>query len=119
YARQGSALRGENQRKTGAADSAHAFRKSAVRVLQTDWPGRPIDAGCSFSFVLVVDVDADGSQQDDALDHLLVIDPDAEDGHDVLHHAHHECADAGAETLADAPRCGGAADEACRDHVQL
>src|ERR1700712_4786665 len=38
-----------------------------------------------FLLVLVVDVDADSGQQDDALDHLLVIDADAENGHAVVH----------------------------------
>src|SRR5471030_1677197 len=69
--------------------------------------------------VLVVDVYADRGQQDDALDHLLVIDADADDGHAVVHHAHHECADDGAENLADAARVRRAADEAGRDHVEL
>ena len=39
---------------------------------------------------LVVDVDEHGAEQHQALDHLLVVDADAEDRHAVVHHAHDE-----------------------------
>ena len=69
--------------------------------------------------VLVVDVEEHGGQQHQALDHLLVVDADAQDRHAVVHHAHDEGADHRAHDLADAARGRGAADEAGRDHVEL
>src|SRR5258708_28758122 len=41
-------------------------------------------------FVLVVDVDEHRGEQHQALNDLLIVDADAEDGHAVVHHAHHE-----------------------------
>src|SRR4051812_31460859 len=122
YARQSSALRGEKTnaslRAANGALTAGSLGRTPRRRACRPW--RPVDAGRSLlSLVLVVDVDADGGQQHDALDHLLVIDADAEDGHAVVHHAHPECADDGAQNLAHPARRRRATDEACRNHVQF
>src|SRR5215470_12347690 len=45
---------------------------------------------------LVVDVDADGPQQHQALDHLLVVDANTKNGHAVVHYTHDHGADHGA-----------------------
>src|SRR4029078_1236762 len=68
---------------------------------------------------LVVDVKADGAKQHQPLDHLLVVDADAEDGHAVVHDPHDHRAYDGAADPADAAIGRRAADEAGGDDVQL
>ena len=68
---------------------------------------------------LVVHVEAYRTQQHQALDHLLVIDPDAEDRHAVVHHPHDQRADYCSRHPADAAVGRGAADEAGGDDVEF
>ena len=59
---------------------------------QTGRRGRSTSLLC---FVLVVDVEDDGCEQNQALDDLLVVNADGQDRHAIVHHAHQEGADNG------------------------
>src|SRR6266699_3027716 len=64
---------------------------------------------------LVVDIEADRAEQHQSLDHLLVVDADAEDRHAVVHDPHDHGPDHRAANLADAAIGRGAANEAGGD----
>src|SRR5207253_1161625 len=68
---------------------------------------------------LIVDVETHRTQQYQALDDLLVVDPDAEDRHAVVHHAHDQRADHRAGHPSDAAIGRGAADETGGDDVEF
>ena len=65
------------------------------------------------------DVEDDGSQQNEALDDLLPVDVNTEDGHAHVDNAHQQSTDDNTGHGADAAVSGGAADEAGADGVQL
>src|SRR3954463_10639533 len=64
------------------------------------------------SSALIVHVDAHRPEQHQALDDLLIVDADAENGHAVVHHPHDHGADHGTADAADPAIGRGAADEA-------
>src|SRR6478672_2990035 len=96
---------------------------TSVAVAETWWARRK----CAFAHPtrpllwlppLIIHVDAHRTQQHQALDDLLIVDADAEDGHAVVHHAHDHGADHGAADTPDAAIGRGAADEAGGDDVE-
>ena len=69
--------------------------------------------------LLVEQVEGDRAQHHQALDRLLVVDPDAHEGHAVVHDRHDQSADNGPGDRPDAAGDGRPADEAGRDGVEL
>ncbi|MNJ73764.1 hypothetical protein D3C77_706020 [compost metagenome] len=67
----------------------------------------------------VVNIEGHGEKEDKSFNALLPVDPKADEGHAVVHHAHDQAADNGADDSADAARGGSATDEAGCDGVQL
>ena len=72
-------------------------------------------AGAAFA----VDVKGNCAEQDQTLDHLLVGDVDAEDGHAVVQHTDRQATDDGADDPADPAGDSGAADERRGDGVEF
>ena len=85
------------------------------RFMRLGWRVRSIRASTS----LVVDVKTHRTQQHQALDNLLVVDPDAEDRHAIVHHAHDQRADHRAGDPPDTAIGRGSANKASRNDVEL
>jgi len=89
--------------RIGAGDTRHHAGSFAIAA---DYAASlqlgKIHSFTSNCFVLVVDVEDNGSEQHEALDDLLVVDADTEDRHAVVHDAHDERADHGTGYFADA-----------------
>src|SRR6266849_1164418 len=91
-----------------------SWARAAVRV---DRPAETDIRHASAS--LVVDIKTYCAEQHQPLDHLLVVDADAEDRHAVIHHAHDQGADHSAGHPADDAIGRGTANEAGGDDVEL
>ena len=76
-----------------AADHAHAAEAQAEILRDVARLDRQRSHGASLdpsALALLVDVDVDGGEQDEALDHLLPEDAEADQRHAVVHHAHEQ-----------------------------